>query len=263
MLQKGTKKCFLLYQFFENLVDHAKKTNITVFDFFNKDATVFQGLRSDFWQITDIFESKSWSIENEDFEEEGTPETHVLLFENSEYPDYTGASSSDFWDRRKRRSGDFEGEVQHRGFEEPLWVPGSQATITFISDEHREFRGFEFEITANKMNVIQNQAEKIFSALSDDLKWKDRFVNRLTKILTLANSSYTGEKCAEENGFENEIPSDLIFDAEDTCPLNDQVNQALNSFAKSWACQGSGKVYKQIINKAAKIKTFFDRKFNC
>ncbi|CAG5104584.1 Oidioi.mRNA.OKI2018_I69.chr1.g1360.t1.cds [Oikopleura dioica] len=67
----------------KNLVDHAKKTNITVFDFFNKDATVIQGLRSDFWQITDIFESKNWSIENDDFEEEGTSETHVLLFENS------------------------------------------------------------------------------------------------------------------------------------------------------------------------------------
>ena len=40
-----------------------------------------------------------------------------------------------------------------------LWVPGSKATITFISDEHREFRGFELEITANKMNIIQNQAE--------------------------------------------------------------------------------------------------------
>lgn len=80
-------------------------------------------------------------------------------YSSSEYPDYTGASSSDFWDRRKRRDGDFEGEVQHGGFEEPLWVPGSKATITFISDEHREFRGFELEITANKMNIIQNQAE--------------------------------------------------------------------------------------------------------
>ena len=43
-------------------------------------------------------------------------------YSSSEYPDYTGASSSDFWDRRKRRDGDFEGEVQHGGFEEPLWA---------------------------------------------------------------------------------------------------------------------------------------------
>lgn len=62
--------------------DHAKKMNITVFDFFRKDATVVQGLRNDFWQITDIFESKNWVIEDGDFEEDiGTEETHVFLYE--------------------------------------------------------------------------------------------------------------------------------------------------------------------------------------
>ena len=62
--------------------DHAKKTNITVFDFYSKDATVVQGLRNDFWQITKIFESKNWSVEDEDFEQDsGISETHVFLYE--------------------------------------------------------------------------------------------------------------------------------------------------------------------------------------
>ena len=78
--------------------------------------------------------------------------------------------------------------------------------------------------------------------------------------------SATGEDCYEENGFgeEDEEAADVsVFDADDMCKLNKQINSAINSHARHFACQGRGKVYRQIIRSAKKVKAFFHERYGC
>ena len=76
-------------------------------------------------------------------------------------------------------------------------------------------------------------------------------------------SAQIGEACYAENGFEEEAADVSVFDKSDVCTLNGQVNAAINSWARNFACNGRGKVYRQIIRSARKVKSFFIEKNEC
>jgi len=85
----------------------------------------------------------------------------------------------------------------------------------------------------------------------------------MNKILEKAAASDEGEACNEQNGFAEEAADVTVFDEDDMCKLNGQVNAALNSWARNYACSGRGKVYRQIIRQARKVRNFFNDKNNC
>ena len=85
----------------------------------------------------------------------------------------------------------------------------------------------------------------------------------MSKLLERARASYSGESCSEENGFVDEAADVTVFDEDDMCKLNGQVNAALNSWARNYACDGRGKVYRQLIRQSRKVRNFFNSRNEC
>lgn len=85
----------------------------------------------------------------------------------------------------------------------------------------------------------------------------------MNKTFAKMRLAQTGESCYAENGFEEESADVSVFDESDVCTLNGQVNAAINSWARNYACSGRGKVYRQIIRSARKVKSFFIEKNGC
>ena len=89
----------------------------------------------------------------------------------------------------------------------------------------------------------------------------------MQKALNKLSEADTGDSCYETN-FPGEATADegdeiTVFDADDMCKLNGQVNAAINSYARNNACAGRGKVYRQIIRSARKVKKFFNENNDC
>ena len=107
--------------------------------------------------------------------------------------------------------------------------------------------------------------QRIVESLPEDASWGERYVNRFYKAFNKAVNSDNGESCYEENGFGSDDSADdvQVFDESDFCKLNGQVNAALNSWARNNACEGRGKVYRQIIRSARKTRNFYNNKMGC
>ncbi|CBY11831.1 unnamed protein product [Oikopleura dioica] len=111
------------------------------------------------------------------------------------------------------------------------------------------------------------------------------FISLASAYDTIAeyNPTSTSDSMVKNSGFEFEIVITIrlqiishhakgdevdqltahVFDENDFCKLNGQVNAAINSYARHHACEGRGKVYRQIIRSARKVKKFFNRKNEC
>merc|ERR1712037_924448 len=50
-----------------------------------------------------------------------------------------------------------------------------------------------------------------------------------------------------------------VFSEDDYCKLNSQINSALSSAARRWACDGRGKVYRQAVRRLKKVKNQYNR----
>ena len=111
-----------------------------------------------------------------------------------------------------------------------------------------------------KLNI-----QRIAASLPEDASWAKRYVNRFYKAFNKAVDADNGENCYEENGFGSEDSADdvQVFDENDFCKLNGQVNAAVNSWARNNACEGRGKVYRQIIRSARKTRNFYNNKMGC
>lgn len=151
------------------------------------------------------------------------------------------------------------------GFPENWYIHGGSAVISFHSDYSVRRAGFEFEIAKmTRSQIITYHAERVMKSVEDE-KWGDRYAVRMHRALDKLDEADTGVSCYEENfpvaGEEGDEVT--VFDADDMCKLNGQVNAAINSYARNYACEGRGKVYRQIIRDARKTKKFFNNKMNC
>ena len=99
--------------------------------------------------------------------------------------------------------------------------------------------------------------------MSSGDKYGERYASRMNKLLAKAQDSMTGESCYEENGFGSEADAVQVFDEDNMCKLNGQINAALNSWARNYACAGRGKVYRQIVRHGRKVKNFFAERNGC
>ncbi|CBY06866.1 unnamed protein product [Oikopleura dioica] len=104
---------------------------------------------------------------------------------------------------------------------------------------------------------------RIFDAVSDN-KWATPHEGRMSKVLKQLENSDNGSSCYLDNvpqSSKGESDEVNVFDENDFCKLNGQVNAAINSYARHHAFEG--RVYRQIIRSARKVKNFFNQKNEC
>merc|ERR1712176_910996 len=91
---------------------------------------------------------------------------------------------------------------------------------------------------------------KLFAAVLDMDNAKDaRYVAKINGWM---------EKISEAN-CDREGADVQVFSADDYCKLNSQINSALSSAARRWACDGRGKVYRQAVRRLKKVKNQYNR----
>lgn len=164
--------------------------------------------------------------------------------------------------------------VSNDGFPDRMFIAGGSATIRFVTDSSLRHGGFHFNIEKpsrfdieklSRFEIIEYFAKQVIDSVADE-GWGNRFSGRMQKILSRLRDADTGVSCYEQN-FRGESADEedqiTVFDADNMCKLNGQVNAAINSYARNNACDGRGKVYRQIIRSARKIKKFFNDKNMC
>nr|CAC83954.1 Oikosin 4A protein [Oikopleura dioica] len=188
----------------------------------------------------------------------------------------SSSSSSSYSSGRKRRSEPEKEEdgkyspdlvnVSDYGFPDSMFISGGSARIEFHTDYSIRHQGFRFTIEKQtRFQIIQHHVGRVVDSVADE-RWGDRYARRMTKAMNKLAGADTGVSCYDEN-----IPSEAadegdevtVFDADNMCKLNGQVNAAINSYARNNACQGRGKVYRQIIRSARKVKKFFNENNEC
>ena len=94
--------------------------------------------------------------------------------------------------------------------------------------------------------------------------FKQRYTNRLNTVIELAKDSMTGTNCHATNGYsaDDEEEDVKVFTVDDPCKLNSQINSAISSFARNWACVGRGKTHRQTVRRARKLKSFYKNGIN-
>merc|ERR1712210_306368 len=116
------------------------------------------------------------------------------------------------------------------GFPENWFIAGNSAKITFNSDFSQADTGFEFELVKmTRSQIIGHHAQRVMDSVADE-KWGTRYSERMHKILDKMDDADTGVSCYEENfpsvaGDEGDEVT--VFDADDMCKLNGQVNAAM------------------------------------
>merc|ERR1712037_450046 len=186
------------------------------------------------------------------------------------------SSSSSSYSGRKRRSGEDKKEggkwtsglvnVSNDGFPDRMTITGGSATIRFVTDFSVQHQGFDFSIEKpSRFDIIEYHVGRVVDSVADE-RWGGRYAGRMAKALNRIRDADTGVSCYAEN-FPEEAGDEgdevTVFDADNMCKLNGQVNAAINSYARNFACDGRGKVYRQIIRSARKVKKFFSNMNEC
>jgi len=196
---------------------------------------------------------------------------YVKLVANGREENYCGARGrQDANDTDKEKeAGKYNPDLVNpidTGFPPSKFIAGGSALVSFYSDDTVRDLGFEFVIVKmTRFQIINHHVERLTESVSDQ-KWGSRFAGRMQKSLDRLAEADTGVSCYGDN-FPEETADEgdeiTVFDADDMCKLNGQVNAAINSYARNNACEGRGKVYRQIIRSARKVKKFFNDKNDC
>ncbi|CAG5078196.1 Oidioi.mRNA.OKI2018_I69.PAR.g8925.t1.cds [Oikopleura dioica] len=145
-----------------------------------------------------------------------------------------------------------------------FFVSGGQASISLTTDYSVRNAGFEFVFERmSRLQVIEMHLNRIFDSFSREEDYSRRYTGRMTRILNKMKASETGDSCYAENGFAAEAADIQVFDADNMCKLNGQLNAAINSWARNWACDGRGRVHRQIIRAARKVRNFYNDRAGC
>ena len=94
-----------------------------------------------------------------------------------------------------------------------------------------------------------------------DAKYIEKLNYWKAEILT-ANGARGGVECDAEVVEEGDEITVFSEPAEEAfCQLNLQINRALSSAARKWACEGRGRVSRQAVRRLKKVKSQFDRRY--
>jgi len=104
--------------------------------------------------------------------------------------------------------------------------------------------------------LVINEHFNRFASEALDLahnKKDQKYHFKFNKYLTLISSSLNddGTRCNAEVVDADDI---TVFSADDMCKLNSQLNSAISSLARQWACNGRGDVSRQVVRRMKKLK---------
>merc|ERR1712037_597898 len=113
-----------------------------------------------------------------------------------------------------------------------------------------------------RLAVISSHVDRLADATLDMDNAKDaRYVMKINAWMDMiagANGDRDGAECDAEEAVD-EGADVQVFSEDDYCKLNSQINSALSSAARRWACDGRGKVYRQVVRRLKKVKNQYNR----
>ena len=89
-----------------------------------------------------------------------------------------------------------------------------------------------------------------------DQKYHAKFQGWLDKISEATNDD--GLKCCVEVADADDI---TVFSDDNMCKLNSQLNSAMSSLARQWACNGRGNVSRQAVRRLKKLKNQYASRY--
>ncbi|CAG5087243.1 Oidioi.mRNA.OKI2018_I69.PAR.g11494.t1.cds [Oikopleura dioica] len=109
--------------------------------------------------------------------------------------------------------------------------------------------------------VIVSHFERLRDATLDlaNNKKDARYYNKFNDWLVFIDGARNedGTRCGEEVDDADDIQ---VFSADDYCKLNSQLNSAMSSLARQWACNGRGNVARQAVRRLKKLKNQYARR---
>merc|ERR1712037_605020 len=193
---------------------------------------------------------------------------HLKVVANGVESNFCGSNEPYFGKDMRQKDGKWTPDLpnaSNAGFTE-MFIRGHKATVSFHSDYSISQAGFKLKIVkADRLDLITHFAQQVIDSVSDK-DFGGRYSSRMNKVLRKARASYTGESCKEESqGSSDEAADVTVFNKDDLCKLNGQVNAALNSWARNYACRRKGNkdISRQIIRQAKKTKAFFSERAGC
>jgi hypothetical protein len=87
-----------------------------------------------------------------------------------------------------------------------------------------------------------------------DIKYHAKFQKYMNLISAAINVD--GTRCNAEVVDQDDQDDIQVFSENDMCKLNSQLNSAMSSFARQWACSenGRGNVSRQVVRRMKKLK---------
>jgi len=125
-------------------------------------------------------------------------------------------------------------------------------------------RELDLDNALDRLALIEEKFEDLKALIPEsNSNFDSRFDTRFGKMIALAQSSFDNKNCKSTNAPDDESDEVNVFTEGDMCALNGQINSALSSWARNFACQGNGRVHRQIVRKSRKIQNFFHDRQNC
>ncbi|CAG5111088.1 Oidioi.mRNA.OKI2018_I69.chr2.g5424.t1.cds [Oikopleura dioica] len=113
----------------------------------------------------------------------------------------------------------------------------------------------------DRVDIILGHLDRLADATltAGDAK-DDRYVAKIQSWAARIVAA-NGDRDAECDAAEEEADDKLVFSEDDYCQLNSQINAALNSAARRWACDGRGNVARQAVRRLRKVKNQYARRY--
>ncbi|CAG5111089.1 Oidioi.mRNA.OKI2018_I69.chr2.g5425.t1.cds [Oikopleura dioica] len=97
----------------------------------------------------------------------------------------------------------------------------------------------------------------LYGGNAKDERYVAKIQSWAAKIVA-ANGDRDGAEC---DAVEEESEDVSVFSEGDWCKLNRQINSALSSAARRWACDGRGNVARQAVRRLKKVKNQYERRY--
>merc|ERR1712037_1084609 len=148
------------------------------------------------------------------------------------------------------------------GYQQSTWeekkMKYSLAFLAAVSAEmSQEFYDRRVVIYTHFNRFADNALDLAYN--NKDMKYHAKFQKYMTIITEAINDD--GTRCGEEVAVEEDDIT--VFSADNMCKLNSQLNSALSSFARQWACNGRGNVSRQVVRRAKKLKNQYAGRNDC
>ncbi|CAG5111087.1 Oidioi.mRNA.OKI2018_I69.chr2.g5423.t1.cds [Oikopleura dioica] len=117
------------------------------------------------------------------------------------------------------------------------------------------------DVVQDRVDIILGHLDRLADATltAGDAK-DDRYVAKIQSWAAriVAANGGRGDECDAEVSEAEDVN---VFSEDDFCKLNSQINSALSSAARRWACDGRGNVARQAVRRLKKVKNQYARRY--